>query len=106
MGSGGRGGPPTVFCVVLLVLVSTQVKKITIPFTLKNGLSCTGLPPPTLSTPSSQLFICYVSQESHGKETRQFGFNVAAGPEAGWTTFDPIPYKKQERLVSKSVKIN
>ena len=43
MGSGGRGGPPTVFCVVLLVLVSTQVKKITIPFTLKNGLSCTAL---------------------------------------------------------------
>merc|ERR1712213_234757 len=62
MGSGGRGGPPTVFCVVLLVLVSTQ--------------------------------------ESHGKETRQFGFNVAAGPEAGWTTFDPIPYKKQERLTT------
>ena len=28
MGSGGRGGPPTVFCVVLLVLVSTQVEKL------------------------------------------------------------------------------
>ena len=56
------------------------------------------------SPPASRSFLCtpkhnHIVQEILGKDTRKFGFNTAAPYEGGWTTFDPIPYKKQERLV-------
>merc|ERR1719264_580333 len=46
------------------------------------------------------LLLLLLPKESLGKDTRQFGFNTAAAYEGGWTTFDPIPYKKQERLTT------